>query len=139
MQITSLMVALAFTPGALRAQTITEVTAPKKIAALVSSSSALNVPIEEIAETLEGCAVLDKDFPGLRAHTMYYFFKTMSLNQIAAMSHGQITANMLVQAQADLSDLPIRVVARPLHQTDGENLDFAPPDHRDDRTDNVHK
>jgi hypothetical protein len=126
MRIPLLMAALALMPVALWAQTATDVTAPKQVAALESSNSTLNVPIEDIAATLTGCAILDKDFPGLRAHAMYHFFKTMSLNQIAAMSHGQITADMLVQAQADLSALPIKAVARSVHQTDGENLDFAP-------------
>jgi hypothetical protein len=70
------------------------------------TESALDEPIEQIAGTANGCAVLDKDFPGLRAHPMYGFFKRMSLHQIAAMSRGKITSDMLTQAQTDLSALP---------------------------------
>jgi len=68
----------------------------------VDSNSALDQPIRKIADTTDGCTVLDRDFPGLRAHPMYAFFKSMTLNQIAAMSHGRITQEMLRRAQADL-------------------------------------
>jgi hypothetical protein len=36
---------------------------------------------------------------------MYPFFESMSLNQIAAMSKGQITPDMLAQAKTDLTTL----------------------------------
>jgi hypothetical protein len=72
------------------------------VAKPLQSDSTLDEPITTIAGTADGCAVLDRDFPGLRAHPMYQFFKTMTLNQIAALSHGQITQEMLRQAQADL-------------------------------------
>lgn len=62
----------------------------------------LDEPIRQIADTPAGCAVLDKDFPGLRQHAMYDFFKSLTLNQIAALSKGRITQEMLVQAQTDL-------------------------------------
>ena len=65
-------------------------------------ASALDEPIGQIADMPGGCALLDKDFPGLRQHAMYDFFKSMTLNQIAALSKGQITHEMLAQAQTDL-------------------------------------
>jgi hypothetical protein len=71
----------------------------------VDSNSALDQPIRKIAGTTDGCTVLDKDFPGLRAHPMYQFFQSMTLNQIAAMSHGRITQEMLARAQTDLAAL----------------------------------
>ena len=48
---------------------------------------------------------------------MYGFFKNMSLHQIAAMSRGRITTDMLTQAQTDLTApssaaTPIAVIAR---------------------------
>ena len=48
---------------------------------------------------------------------MYGFFKNMSLHQIAAMSRGRITSDMLTQAQTDLTATssgaaPIAVSAR---------------------------
>jgi len=69
----------------------------------VTGQSKLDEPIAQIAGTAGGCAILDKDFPGLRAHPMYSFFKNMSLHQIAAMSSGRITTDMLSQAQTDLT------------------------------------
>ncbi len=69
----------------------------------VTNQSKLDEPIAQIAGTADGCAILDKDFPGLRAHPMYGFFKNMSLHQIAAMSRGRITVDMLTQAQTDLT------------------------------------
>jgi uncharacterized protein YceK len=71
------------------------------------SNSALDLPIEKVAVSAYGCTILDRDFPGLRAHPMYEYFKSMSLNQIAAMSHGKITPGMLAQAQTDLGTLNI--------------------------------
>ena len=70
-----------------------------------AAPSPLDLPIETIADSTGGCAVLDKDFPGLRDHPMYPFFKAMTLNQIAAMSKGQITPDMLAQARTDLAAL----------------------------------
>ena len=76
-----------------------------------NSNSALDQPIRKIADTTDGCTVLDRDFPGLRAHPMYQFFKSMTLNQIAAMSHGRITQEMLRQAQTDLAALNMQAGA----------------------------
>jgi len=84
-------------------------------------ASVLDQPIRQIADTASGCSVLDKDFPGLRQHSMYPFFKSMSLNQIAAMSKGQITADMLTQAKTDLTALeatkPAVAAATPVSAT----------------------
>jgi hypothetical protein len=101
--------ALVLTPCALQAQTADLTppaddlapTAPQQTSA--QPSSVLDLPIEKIAGLSGGCAILDKDFPGLRAHPMFPFFKAMTLNQIAAMSKGQITPDMLAQAKADLA------------------------------------
>jgi hypothetical protein len=98
--------------SAVSAQTMDDASDP--IAAQPSSSSPLDQPIETIAAGTGGCAVLDKDFPGLRAHPMYAFFKSMTLNQIAAMSKGQITPDMLAQARTDLAALtPVDMVQTP--------------------------
>lgn len=71
-----------------------------------AAQSKLDEPIAQIAGTAHGCAILDKDFPGLRDHPMYGFFKNMSLHQIAAMSRGRITTDMLSRAQTDLTAAP---------------------------------
>ncbi|MGA7712316.1 MAG: hypothetical protein WCA81_10470 [Rhizomicrobium sp.] len=127
MRMALLMSAFALMPAALQAQPAADVAASEQVAALVSSNSALDVPIEEIAASLSGCAILDKDFPGLRTHAMYVFFKVMTLNQIAALSDGRITPNMLAQARTDLSALPFKFLAQNVHQTDIDDLDLVPP------------
>jgi hypothetical protein len=80
-------------------------------AAAPAAASPLDLPIETIADSTGGCAILDRDFPGLRDHPMYPFFKAMTLNQIAAMSKGQITPDMLAQAKTDLATLSAAPVA----------------------------
>ncbi len=126
MRMALLISALALMPAAMRAQPATELASLTQAVAPEPSSSTLDVPIIDIAASLGGRAVLDKDFPGLCTHAMYGFFKAMTLNQIAAMSHGEITPDMLAQARTDLSALPARPVAS-VHQTDVEDLDLAPP------------
>jgi hypothetical protein len=116
--------ALALMPAA--AQPAPDVAAPTHDAA--PSNSTLDVPIEDIAASVRGCAILDKDFPRLRGHPMYGFFKSMSLNQIAAMSSGEITPDMLAQARTDLSGLALDPVVHSDQPTDLE--DPAPPGDR---------
>src|SRR6202000_2597674 len=90
-----------------------------------SSAWALDMPIEKIAQSSQGCAVLDKDFPGMRDHPMYGSFKHMTLNQIAAMSHGQITPEMMAQAKTDLSALPSAPATTPVAAVNA-NVSAAP-------------
>ena len=101
MRLALLMAVIALVPAASLAQPGMVATAQS--AAPAQSNSSLDVPIENIAASSSGRAVLDKDFPGLRTQTMYGAFKALSLNQIAAMSSGRITPDMLAQAQTDLS------------------------------------
>jgi hypothetical protein len=119
--------ALALMPAASWAQPANEVASLNQArpAAPQKSNSTLDVPIVDIAASLGGRAILDKDFPGLRTHAMYGFAKVMTLNQIAALSHGKITPDMLAQARTDLSALPARPVAS-VHQTAVEDLNLAP-------------
>ena len=124
MRMALLMSALALMPAA--AQPATEVASLKQVAAPAPSNSTLDLPIEEIAASLSGRAILDKDFPGLCTHSMYGFFKVMTINQIAAMSHGKITPDMLAQARTDLSALPFKPVAQSVRQTDALDLDLMP-------------
>lgn len=126
MRMILLMSALALSPAPLQAQSAAD--APMQRAALEPSNSVLDVPIEEIAASVSGCAILDKDFPRLRSHPMYGFFKAMSLNQIAAMSRGKITPDMLAQARTDLSALSFKPIAQNVQQTD---FDDPPPARRD--------
>ena len=125
MRMALLMCAFALMPAAMRAQPTNEVASLNPAVAPKPSNSTLDVPIRDIAATSSGRAILDKDFPGLRTNSMYGFAKTMTLNQIAGMSHGRITPDMLAQARTDLAALPARPVAI-VHQTNVEDLSPAP-------------
>ena len=126
MRMALLMCAVALMPAASRAQPAADVASLEQPAAPQPSKSSLDVPIEVIAASLNGRAVLDRDFPGLRTHVMYGSIKAMTLNQIAAMSHGKITPDMLAQAQTDLAALPYKPVVQSVHQTGDEDLNLAP-------------
>ena len=125
MRMALLMCAFALMPAASRAQPTNEVASLNRAVAPAPSNSALDVPIGDIAASLSGRAILDKDFPGLRTNSMYGFAKTMTLNQIAGMSHGRITPAMLAQARTDLSALPLKPDAS-VHKASVEDLSPAP-------------
>jgi hypothetical protein len=121
-----LISAFALMPAASWAQPAPQIAAPKQAAAPETSNSTLDIPIEDIAASLSGRAILDKDFPGLCTHSMYGVFKVMTLNQIAALSHGKITSDMLAQAQTDLSAYSFKPVVQSVRQTDVEDMNPAP-------------
>ncbi len=62
-----------------------------------------DTPIETIAANPDGKAVLDKDVPGLTAHPMYDQFKSMSLKDLAPMSQGKITDDVIKKVDTDLA------------------------------------
>lgn len=63
-------------------------------------------PIEKIAADPQGAAVLNKDIPGLLTDKSYDFFKSMNLRQIQRLSDGDLSDDMVQQAEADLKALP---------------------------------
>ena len=65
-----------------------------------------NTPIETLVANPAAKAVLDKDIPGLTTHEAYDQFKSMTLSQVAPMSQGALTDDMLKTVQADLDKLP---------------------------------
>ena len=127
MRMALLMSVFALMPAALWAQPVTQATVLEQNAAAGQSNSALDVPIDDIAASSGGRAVLDKDFPGMRTQSMYGAFKALSLHQVAAMSSGRITSDMLAQAQTDLSALPPTPVAPSASQQAAvQDLNTAP-------------
>ncbi|MBR7619711.1 hypothetical protein JKL49_09955 [Phenylobacterium sp. 20VBR1] len=76
--------------------------APAAPAALSVEST----PIEALVANPAAKAVLDKDVPGLTTHEAYDQFKAMTLSQVAPMSQGALTDDMLKTVQADLDKLP---------------------------------
>jgi len=67
----------------------------------------LDTPVDRIAATPNGKAILEKDVPGLMASKEYALFDDMSLSQIAIMSGGRLSKDKLslVQSDLQLSDL----------------------------------
>ena len=84
-------------------------TAPAPVATPASTAPAstakfsLDTPLETIVADPAAKAVLDKDMPGVSTHAMFEQVKTMSLNQVAPMAGGAITADMLAKTAADLA------------------------------------
>ena len=65
----------------------------------------LDTPIEQIAASPAGKAVLDKDVPGLITHPAYEQFKSLSIKDVQPMSQGAITDSMIKRLGADLASL----------------------------------
>ena len=82
--------------------------APAPAAQPAAQSGAMSVettPIEQIAATEQGKAILDKHLPGMTSHEAYGMFKAMTLSQVQPMSEGAISADHLKAIQADLDKL----------------------------------
>lgn len=62
----------------------------------------LDSPIEAIVANPKGRAVLDAALPGLTTHEHYPHFKAMTLNQVAPMSNGMVSAETLAKVKAEL-------------------------------------
>jgi hypothetical protein len=93
--------ALALVGGAAMAQT-----APATAPAAAAGALTLDTPIETIVANPAGKAILDKDLPGLTTHPAYDQFKGMSLKEVAPMSQGAVTDEMLTKVGADLAAMP---------------------------------
>jgi len=64
----------------------------------------LDTPIETIVADPKGKEVLTADLGGdVSQHPMYESFKSMSLNQLAPMSQGKITDDVLKKVATDLA------------------------------------
>ncbi|CAN5455058.1 hypothetical protein BH10PSE5_BH10PSE5_26290 [soil metagenome] len=80
--------------------------APALAQAPAATLSVEATPIETLVANPAAKAVLDKDIPGMTTHEAYDQFKSMTLTQVAPMSQGAITDDMLKTVQADLDKLP---------------------------------
>ncbi|MFA6122862.1 MAG: hypothetical protein WCS75_08120 [Sphingomonas sp.] len=63
----------------------------------------LDTPIEAIAASTAGKAVLDTDLQNITAHPLYDQFKGMTLNQLAPLSQGALTDAALTKVKTDLA------------------------------------
>ncbi|WP_380876111.1 hypothetical protein ACFB49_07350 [Sphingomonas sp. DBB INV C78] len=74
-------------------------------AAAIAGGYSTKTPIETLVADPAAKAVIDQELPGLTAHEMFAMFKSMSLEDMAPMSGGQITPEKLVAVNAALSKL----------------------------------
>jgi len=65
-----------------------------------------DTPIETLASDPAAAAILNKDLPGLLADAQYPIFKAMSLKAIQHASGGDLSAEDVHKAVADLQALP---------------------------------
>lgn len=72
----------------------------------VAAKMSADTPIETVAASPAGKAVLDAQLPSLMAHPMYDAFKAMSLRQLQPMSNGAISAEAVEKVDAALKALP---------------------------------
>lgn len=92
------LAALAAAPALAQAPAATPATA-------TAALSVETTPIEALVAIPAAKAVLDKDLPGLTTHEAYDQFKGMTLAQVAPMSEGAITEQLLKTVQADLAGI----------------------------------
>jgi len=79
-------------------------TAAAAAAPAVAGKFTLDTPIETIVADPKGKDVLAADLGGdVSQHPMYESFKSMSLNQLAPMSQGKITDDVLKKLGTDLA------------------------------------
>ena len=92
---------LMVVPSAVFAQD--EAAAPAPAEAAAEAGLSTETPIATLMANEEAAAVVKAHFPDLAAHPMYESFKAMSLSQLAPMSQGAITPEMLAATDADLA------------------------------------
>jgi hypothetical protein len=71
-------------------------------AAPVIAAGVDKTPIEALVADPATKAVLDKHLPGVAEHPSYDMFKSMTLRDVAPMSGGVVTDDILAAIQADL-------------------------------------
>ena len=77
--------------------------------ALAQAPAALSTettPIETLVANPAAKAELEKNIPGITTHEAYDQFKAMTLTQVAPMSQGALTDEIIKKVQADLDALP---------------------------------
>ena len=74
--------------------------------AQAAALSTQSTPIETLVANPAAKAVLEKNIPGISTHEAYDQFKAMTLTQVAPMSQGVVTDDIIKKVQADLDALP---------------------------------
>jgi len=107
MKLVALALSIALTAGAASAQTAPApaAAAPAGAPAAATAKFTLDTPIETIAADPTAKAVLDANVPGTTTHPSYDMFKAMSLRQVAPMSQGVLTDEMLAKTEKALAEI----------------------------------
>ena len=71
--------------------------------AAVAAKPSIDMTIEALMADPKAKAVIDADVPGMSTHPMYDSFKGMTLSQLAPMSQGKITDDLLKKVAANLA------------------------------------
>ena len=77
----------------------------------------VNTPIDVIASTPQGKAVLEHELPGLCERPEYVMFRTMSPAKLALLSNGRISRAKLTQLQAHLTRVSVTTPVEPPHHS----------------------
>ena len=73
----------------------------------------VNTPIDVIASTPQGKAVLEHDLPGLCERPEYVMFRTMTPAKLALLSNGRISRSKLTRLQEHLVRVSVVTTAEP--------------------------
>ncbi len=73
----------------------------------------VNTPIDVIAATPQGKAVLEHELPGLCERPEYVIFRTMSPAKLALLSNGRISQAKLTHLQAHLDKVSVAIPSEP--------------------------
>ncbi len=76
---------------------------PAPAAPAIPAKPSIDMTIEALMADPRAKAVIDADMPGIASHPMYESFKSMTLGQLAPMTHGKITDESLKKVAADLA------------------------------------
>jgi hypothetical protein len=95
-----LTAALLVATPVLAADPVAPVAAP---ATATAAKPSIDMTIEALMADPKAKAVIDADVPGMSSHPMYDSFKSMTLTQLAPMSQGKITDDLLKKVAADLA------------------------------------
>lgn len=82
------------------------------IAPTTIQNYSLDTPIEILAANPAAAAILNANIPGLLEDDSYFLFKDMSLENVASLSHGQITSDTLQTIATQLKSVPISTSAK---------------------------
>jgi hypothetical protein len=99
-------IAAAFAALAVLAGTAPAAQALPAVPAVQDAKPNIGWTIGELLENEKAAAVLEKHLPGIADHPARPQFEGMTLEQVAPLSEGQVTQEMIDAIDADLKALP---------------------------------